>query len=95
MPYERERCSLQGALKQGARIVWTIHANERSKERQINKLVAERVIRRGVVDDVALHPKGETWRVVGQDNDGRRIGVVVSLKDNVCTISVVTVINDP
>lgn len=35
---------------------------------------------------------GEQWRVVGNDNDGRRIGVVVCLEDDICVIYVITVI---
>lgn len=94
MPYDSERCSLQGALQQGARIVWTTHANTRSKERRITKLIAERVLRRGYVDGVETSPNGrEKWRVVGSDNDGRRIGIVVSLHGDVCIIYVVTVID--
>lgn len=94
MPYDSERCSLQGALKQGARIVWTSHANTRSKQRRITKLIAERVLRRGHIDDVETPPNGkEKWRVIGKDNDGRQIGVVVSLDGDVCVIYVVTVID--
>lgn len=59
MPYDSERCSLQGALQQGARIIWTTRANIRSKERRITKLIAERVLRRGYVDGVETSPNGQ------------------------------------
>ncbi|EGG78900.1 hypothetical protein SXCC_00422 [Gluconacetobacter sp. SXCC-1] len=92
MPYDAERRRLQNAITQGAQIVWTNHAQKRSRERHISKLIAERVLRRGTIDQIeAPLTDDETWRVVGTDNNARRIGVVVTLKDDVCIIRVITV----
>ncbi|GBQ62789.1 hypothetical protein AA0243_2965 [Novacetimonas hansenii NRIC 0243] len=92
VPHDAERRRLQNAITQGARIVWTHHATQRSRERHISKLIAERVLRRGNIDQIEAPLDGdETWRVVGTDNDGRRIGVVVTLKDDVCIIRIITV----
>lgn len=92
VPHNAERCRLQNAIMQGARIVWTAHATKRSRERHISKLIAERVLRRGNIDQIETPLDGdETWRVVGTDNDGRRIGVVITLKEDVCVIRIITV----
>ncbi|GBQ17116.1 hypothetical protein CFR78_15715 [Komagataeibacter rhaeticus] len=92
VPHDAERRRLQNAIAQGARIVWTDHARERSRERHISKLITQRVLRCGNIDQIEAPLDGdETWRVVGTDNDGRRIGVVVTLKEDVCVIRIITV----
>ena len=53
------------------------HADRRLIERDISRLVAERIVRAGKVVAIETEVGGEErWRVEGTDTDGRTIAVV-------------------
>lgn len=78
MPHPKESAALRRLLSDGADIVWSRHAEDRLRQRQVSKLDAERVIRRGTVTGLDMRANGEeSWQLAGADSDGCQFTVVV------------------
>jgi hypothetical protein len=71
------------------RFKWTVHAQDRMKERNIT---AEDVINALINGQISFHEtkKDILYRVVGQDLDGKRLEVQVAMFEDTISIKIVT-----
>lgn len=68
------------------------HADRRMAERDISRLVAERIVRAGKVIAIETEVSGEErWRVEGFDTDGRVIAVVCAPDFDNRLVEIITV----
>jgi hypothetical protein len=91
VPHPKESAALRKLLSDGAEIVWSRHAEQRLRQRQVSKLDAERIIRRGSVTGLDMQASGEErWQLAGADPDGCAFTVVVvPLAPNVLVVTVI------
>ena len=70
-------------------VLFTMHAEQRMRERDVSRIDVQSILRRGAV--VELQEAGK-WLVEGRDMDGRTIRAVVAPDEEEGEIVVVTVI---